>query len=544
MSETESQSPEAPAPASAPPLDRKAARILACVVTGCAMFLGSPETSWWWLGFVGWIPWLWAIDGVRPKHAFFLGWVSGVTAITVGFWWMTELLTRFAGLPWPLAAPIHVLFASYHALAWALPALVIAWLAKRGLRRALWSAPLAWSATEVLLPNIFPTFMALMWCWQPLWIQSADIGGATTVSFTMLAINAALYELIKAYRAGEGVARVPLIAALAWLIGVPAYGALRISQTEAFMAEAQRMKIGLVQGNFGIKTYTRGNMKRKILGEMQRVSGELQAQGAEMVVWGETAYPYMTFDREAQRDLPTNKRIAVRKNFNIPILFGAITADRTRKNPYPWNTAFGMNAEGEFVGRYDKNYPLVFGEYVPLVDPEWFTDLIPSASHLNRGDGPEIITLNGQAIGPMICYEDLLPYFVREISNAGASVLINLTNDSWFGKTREQAEHLGLAVFRAVEHRRGLIRTVNAGISAYVDPTGRVVQQTEVTDSDVEGYTGAVGFVADVPMVDPSYQTVFGYTGRLFGVLCVLGIAGLAYSTRRREDETPAPAQA
>ena len=263
---------------------------------------------------------------------------------------------------------------------------------------------------------------------------------------------------------------------------------------------------------------------------LERVSGELQAEGAEMVVWGETAFPYMAFDRASVRDLPTRSPIAVRKKFNIPILFGAITADRTGDNPYPWNTAFGMNAEGEFVGRYDKNYPLIFGEYVPLVDPDWFTELIPSASHLNRGDGPEIIVINGQSIGPTICYEDLLPYFVRDISNAGASVLINLTNDSWFGKSWEQPEHLGLAVFRAVEHRRGLVRTVNAGISAYIDPTGRVVEQTEVTDSDTEGYGKAVGFVADVPMVDPAYTTVFGYTGRLFGWLCVFGVVALAVS--------------
>jgi apolipoprotein N-acyltransferase len=300
------------------------------------------------------------------------------------------------------------------------------------------------------------------------------------------------------------------------------------------MDEAQHLKIGLVQGNFGIKTYTIRKMKRRILSDMQKVSRQLQDEGAQMVVWGETAYPYMAFDREASHDLPTKHRRRVRRGFDIPIVFGAITADRTRENPYPWNTAYAMDSDGELIGRYDKNYPLVFGEYVPIVDPEWFTDLIPSASHLNRGEGPEIFEVAGHPMGPMICFEDLLPTFTRDIANAGASVFINLTNDSWFGKSWAQEEHLGLAVFRAVEHRRGLVRTVNAGVTAYVDPLGKVVERTEVTDSDTDGYQGAVGFVADVPMTDPEYVTVYGHFGHAFGFTCWFGVFGLGWRARKR----------
>ncbi len=527
------------------PWDRFWPRAGAAALTGAFMVLGVPETNWWWLGFCAWIPLFWAMEGLSGRRAFLMGLISGVTAIFFGFFWMTELLTRFAGLPQLIASPIHLLFSFYHGLAWAIPAGVVGFIRHRGgSAHLLWVMPLAWVVTEAFMPNIFPTFMALMWCWQPLWIQTADIGGVIMVSFIMLLINAGLYESWRAWSGGQR-AQLKLAAGvtLAALVLTPAYGAWRIAAVDRLIETAPKLRIGVVQGNFGIFTYTRSKMKRRILAEMQRVSAELAAEGAQVVTWGETAYPYLSFGREEnQHDLPENNYRRVRRGFDIPIIFGAVTADASGQNPYPWNSAFAMDAEGKVTGRYDKNYPLIFGEYVPIVDPEWFIDLIPSASHLNRGEGPELLEIEGYAIGAMICYEDILPHFTREVVNAGASVLVNLTNDSWFGKTREQAEHLGLAVFRAVEHRRGLVRVVNAGISAYVDPAGRVVQSTEVTDSDVEGYQGAVGFNADVPMVDPEFRTFYGRTGSGFAFLCLGALVFLGRKRGERSAKAKPPA--
>ena len=515
------------------PWDRPLLRVAASALCGVFMFMGSPDTNMWWLGFIAWVPWMWSFEGLNPKRAFLVGWVAGFVAVFVGHFWMTELLTRFAGLPDAISIPILALFALFHGLLWGVPAALLTWLRRRTGRRSVWAAPMAWSATELMLPNIFPTFMALMWCWQPLWIQTAELGGVSTVSFTMLAMNSGIYEAIRAWKAADRPALKRAVAmAAGFILGVPIYGAIRIAQVEALADEVPHLKIGAVQGNFGIVTYTRGRMKRDILREMQRVSGELQAQGADLVAWGETAYPYQSFDRESFEDLPQNNPRKVRRGFDIPIIFGAITNDSTGQNPYAWNTAFAMNGEGTITGRYDKNYPLVFGEYVPIVDPEWFLDLIPTASHLNRGDGPGVLEVAGQPIGTMICFEDILPHFARETANAGASVFVNLTNDSWFGRSWEQGEHLGLAVYRSVEHRRGLVRVVNAGISAYVDPTGRVVQQTGVTDSDVEGYKGAEGFVADVPMTPPDYKTPFGWFGQGLLLIC---LGGLFQISRRRD---------
>lgn len=508
-------------------------RLLAAAATGSAMWISAPDMDVWWLAFVGWVPLLWAIHKRPPKHAFVYGWVAGFVSVFVGFFWMSELLTRFAGFGTPAAAAITGLFALWLGLLWAVSAWITAWLTQRSGRSTLLIYPMAWAAIEFVLPSIFPVYMALSWAWHPLWIQTAEIGGALTVSFVMVAINAAIWETVRAKwlpeRGERGrIDKLALGTLAAWLIGVPAYGALRIHQVEREMAEAPKVQFGVVQGNFGIDTYATRAMKPVLLRELQRVTSELDRQGADVVLWGETAYPFGRFTRQHQADLPEIDRRRIQRDFDVPVIVGLVTHDGTRENPYAWNSAWVLHQDGTWGTRYDKNYPLMFGEAAPPgVDPEWYLDKIPSASHLNRGEGPSVLEVAGYRMGALICYEDILASFTRDVANQRVNALVNLTNDSWFGKTREQSEHLGLAVYRAIEHRKPLLRSVNAGISAYVDPTGRVIEQLATTDSDRDGYQGAEGFLAEVPMMPADTRTVYGVTGGLFGWLCIGGLFGV-----------------
>lgn len=498
------------------------------------MWLGVPDTDLWWLGFVGWIPWFWAIDGQSPRRAFFYGLGAGIVAVFVGFYWMTELLVRFGGMPLAPSLGVHFLFASWQGSQWAFSALIIAWLAKRRARVSLlWSAPLAWTAVEALLPNIFPTYLPLLWCWQPLWIQHAELGGVTTVSFTMLAINAAFYVLLREWFTHRRWSKPAAVAAAAWCLGVPLYGAIRIAQVDAIAEESRQIKIGVVQGNFGIRTYGRRRLKPKLLADLQHISTQLESQGAQLLLWGETAYPYAEFWRDSTEDLPLTHPRRVRRGFTVPLIAGVVTHDRSHENPYPWNSAWVFHSDGSLGDRYDKNYPLMFGESVPLVDPKWYLKVMPHASYLNPGDGPVVLGVEGLRFGALICYEDILPRFARATANEGIHAFVNLTNDSWFGKTREQGEHLGLGIFRAIEQRRAVVRSVNAGASAYVDPVGRVIHRTEVTDADADGWQGAEGFLAKVPMIDPAYRTLYARTGELFNGLCIAALILLGLRRRR-----------
>ena len=141
----------------------------------------------WVLGYVAWIPMLAAVEGTRPRQALFWGWLVGTFTVFWGFFWITELLVKFAGFPVPVGAPVTFLFASYHGLLWGLAMMVTVWLTART-KLPLWiTAPLAWVAIEATLPNIFPIYMAQGWAAAPMLIQTAELGGVTTVSFVMVA---------------------------------------------------------------------------------------------------------------------------------------------------------------------------------------------------------------------------------------------------------------------------------------------------------------------------------------------------------------------
>ncbi|MCA9705350.1 MAG: apolipoprotein N-acyltransferase, partial [Myxococcales bacterium] len=511
----------ADAPAPSPRTRTRLQRTAAALLSTVGMVLCCPDYDLWWLGCVAWVPYFWAIEGLPPRQAMRYGWLTGTLTVLWGFFWLTNLLTKFAGLPMVAAFPIAVLFSAWHGLIWGLSAWIIAWLRGRG-ASLLVVAPMAWVAMEAVLPNLFPIYMALGWCWQPLLIQTAELGGVTMVGATMVALNAALYRVLDAWLEQRRLDRRALVVLLAWVVGIPAYGAIRIAQVEAQMEAAPKLKIAAIQGNFSILQMRRHDQKIPILRRQQELMHQYQEQGAQLAVWGETAYPNgRVWFRDSIHDLPDGHMWEVQRGFDIPVVFGTVTRDRTGREKFPYNTAIMLDGQGQVTGMYDKVYRLAFGEYAPLVDPEWYLSKIPNAAHIAKGKGPGVLqveTDDGKTwrLGPFICYEDILPRFVRDAANQGVHVLVNLTNDAWFGKTHEPAQHLGLAVFRTVEHRKGMVRAVNTGISTYIDPTGRAVAKTRVTDPDIDGPQPAEGVLADVPMMDPQARTLYGLTGELF----------------------------
>lgn len=509
-------------------------RLLLVALSAIGMVLSCPDWDQFWLGYLMWIPYFAAIEGLPARKAFGYAWLVGIITVFWGFFWMSQLLTKFAGFPLIAAMPVTLLFAMWHGLLWGLSALLITY-ARARTNLPLWIiAPVCWIAVEATLPNIFPIYMAHAWCWQPLLMQTAELGGVTMVSGIMVATNAVLYTLLRARLDARTPARRDAIALAVLVLGNPAYGALRIAQVEGEIEEAPKLRFGVVQGNMSIMQMANPEQRRKVLAAEQAKTAELQAQGAQVALWGETAYPNpRAFTRQSTTDLPEKNPWHVRRGFDIPVIFGTVTRDETGREPYPFNTAILLDGDGKIAGTYDKVYRLMFGEYAPLVDPKWYLEQVPSASHIAQGKGAGVLQLGPWRLGPFICYEDILPRFVRDAANQDVNAFVNLTNDAWFGKTAEPAQHLGLAVFRAVEHRKPMVRSVNTGVSVYIDPTGRAHDKTRVTDPDIEGPQPPDGFAVDVPMMDPTSRTLYGLTGEGFDALCVLGVVAMLWRRRR-----------
>ena len=203
----------------------------------------------------------------------------------------------------------------------------------------------------------------------------------------------------------------------------------------------------------------------------------------------------------------------------------------------PFNTAFLADTNGRVLASYDKEQLLVFGEYIPFGD--WFPKIyewIENASHWGRGTSTAPLVLGDWRLGTIICYEDILPRYVRKTMAARdgvrPDVLINITNDSWYGPYKEQAEHLALAAFRAVEHHRALVRDTNTGISAFVDPAGRTLQKT--------GLFEEATLVGSVPKM--SGTTVYEVIGDVVGY-AALAILVVVWWRGRERQGGPVPGQ-
>lgn len=508
----------------------------AAMISAALTCASSTAYPYWWLSFVAWVPLLWATEQRAPGQAFRFAWLTGFLSVFVAFGWMPELLGVFGNLSKPFAILGHAIFSAYHGLMWALPFALAALLAQGHSHRRTWALPLSWGVIEVLLPQVFNVHIGYFWAPRPDLIQAAELVGATGVSMLLVLTNALLYRALQNLVAEPQLKWTPIAAWLAVIAANPFLGRLRISQIEQEIARAPKVKIGVVQGNFGIRT--RRKMSAQSLAALQQKSAELEAQGADMILWGETTYPYPKFMRDATHDFPEGSRLRVRKGFSLPLIFGLVTRKQTQgRHREIWNTAMVLQSDDRIGDTYDKVYPLWFGEHAPFVDPKWYLKTFPNASHINRGTSPRVLEVNGHRFGPLICYEDLLPVFTTTATKLGVNALLAMNNESWFGRSNAQLDHLGLSVFRAVEQRRPLVRAVNAGVSTYVTPTGAMTLATKVTDSDKDGLQGPDGFVAEVPMMDAKRITIYARFGTYWRwglCLLTLGLAGRALVERRK----------
>jgi apolipoprotein N-acyltransferase len=143
-----------------------------------------------------------------------------------------------------------------------------------------------------------------------------------------------------------------------------------------------------------------------------------------------------------------------------------------------FNTAFLTDAKGRVLGRYHKQVLLAFGEYLPFAKVLALLPAMPFADGFTPGSGPVVFHLpRGVRVGPLICYEDLMPYLSRKfVGEARANLLVNLTNDAWYGKSVGPWQHLWLAQSRAIETRRTLLRVTNTGVTSLVNAKGEVVK--------------------------------------------------------------------
>jgi len=451
--------------------------LLAAILSGLLVAAAFPKWDQTYLLIFALVPLFWALQGRSLRAAFWLGLVSGLAHYVALLYWIVFVTHVFGKLPLIVAIGILLLLAGYLSLYTAVWGWGVAWGAARGLS-LLWWAPALWVTLEMGQTYIISGFP-----WEllgnglyryPLLLQLADITGVYGLSFLIVLVNVSLYLLCFPPRGRALRFRQAAVVCLLLVLWV-GYGYYRLAEVDTLAAESPKIKVAVVQGNIKQGEKWQKNM---VLATLDRYA-ELtrRVQGARLIIWPETAAPFLflrTPDLAARVE-------AIAKESKAYLLFGSPAWELTSEGERYFNRAYLLNPEGQTIGFYDKAHLVPYGEYVPL--RRYFPFLgkmVPMVGDFAEGPVGAIVSLPEGAIGPLVCYESIFPYLSRAQVANGAHLLVNITNDAWFGKTAAAYQHLSMAVIRAAENHVCLARAANTGISAFIDGAGRLLWTSEL----------------------------------------------------------------
>ena len=516
----------------------------AVLMTAAFVILSSPGlTRWWPLSLLAWmapVPLLVELPRHGLRKAFLLGWVAG-TLINLGLCsCFPALLTRFAGLHPALALALTLVIVAYQGLGWAAWATVV-----RGAATAR-AGPLLAATAMVLVerwfPMVFPYSLGqTQYRWLPM-IQVAELGGPYVVTFLMFLLAATVARAIGSRRQGHRLPWPAILVASATVAAALAFGQVRLASTAQARERAPTLHVGVVQGSVAHTDWVaRPADDLATLTRYQQLSAELERRDRpDLLVWPEKAYPLL-LRHDAAHDYPLGNPHRVREGFDRPLIFGATTVDVSSREIY--NSAAFLDASDSLQIAYDKVRLIFYSEWLPRslrgwVSGNWYrpgTRLEPLLVQVPNADG----TVRQVSVSLFICFEAIFPDHVRELVKRRPELLVNLSDDSWFGDSLEPEQHLSSTVFRAIESRRDLVRATGSGISAFIAATGEIQQRTELSKAPSESRSLDLRQVRLLQL-----PSIYGAVGDLFcwcSAGIVLLVLGAHRATRARRARRPPP---
>jgi apolipoprotein N-acyltransferase len=404
-----------------------------------------------------------ALASRRGWAAFRVGWFGGSVQWLVAVPWVVIVLSRHGHLPAPLAVLALLLMAAILGLQWALAA----WAAARTAPPwRPWALPLSLASVEMLQrfpPWIFPwNPVAAVATAAPPLMTPLPVLGALGLSLLLLLAGSALGELAaRRWRSGGALALVSL-----------AVFAAASAASPRFRESGGTVRVAALQPNVPLEMRWDAANLAAIEARVWRLNRAAAETGASWIVWPESAIP-----RYVERDRAYRAAIeAFARRSGAWLLVGSIGFGESGEEYF--NSVFAVSPGGVLPWRYDKVHLVPFGEYVPLVGK--LAVLRPLVREVGAfTPGRSVLPLPGPAgpVGLAVCYEVTYPGLIAQEVRNGAVVLATITNDGWYGDSAAPRQHLALAQLRAAESRRYLVRAANTGISAIVDPYGRVADQ-------------------------------------------------------------------
>ena len=508
------------------------------------------------LCWVGLTPLLWALTrktdqgmGLGAGQGAALGYLSGFLWYLGNCYWIYQTMYLYGGLDKPVAAGILILFSLYLGLYHALfGGIVGAIRSSFGAQTALLLSPFVWVAVELARARITGLPWDLLGIAQienAALTRLAPIGGVYAISFVIALVNAlwlVRIEIREQRHTRLVLTVVGVLLVVLYVIGVRSFAVRPRYQASATATLVQEnLEVGAaakgpepsaeqllrsfayLSRHPGESMYL-GMPERKGTPLVHFVQNDSAPRDSNLIVWPESPAPFQEDDPQFRSAIS-----ALAREANAPVIVGNIAIDRTTANTrgyFLFNAASFVAPQGEFVGRYSKMHLVPFGEYVPFKSLFSFArNLLHEAGTFDAGATRTLFSVNGHRYGTFICYESIFADEIRQFVRNGADVLINISNDGWYGDTSAPWQHLNMVRMRAIENHRWILRATNTGVTSAIDPSGRVIEAAprHVRTSIRVGF----GYEHDL--------TFYAAHGDWFAWICALITAGaLVISLRTR----------
>jgi len=487
------------------------------IISGALMILAFPVFDMYLLAWVAFIPLLLSIWKKTPGEAFQTGFVFGLVYFFGTLYWIYHSINFYGGFSFTASLAIVLLLCCYMSIYPAVFAYFFSSFIKKTHLPALLIGPVLWVVLEFIRSYAFTGFPwssigYSQYKFLPV-IQISDITGVYGISFLVLAFNSAIVDI---FLIKSRIRQTPLFPLSYTILGFIilfiiiasslGYGFWRLGQSRP----GHMIKVSVVQGNIEQDKKWNPVFQKYVMDAYTGLSLEAARSSPDLIIWPETAVPFIFGDDKKN----TEQLAEFQRTLKSYLLFGSVLEKKTSSEQLSLtNSVILLNKQGKITYQYDKIHMVPFGEYVPLRRVLFFVDkLVAGIGDYVPGNQYIKAETEFGSFASLVCYEIIFPGLVRKFYSKNGDFIVTVTNDAWFGKTAGPYQHFSMAVFRAIENRKPVMRSANSGISGFIDSNGRIVAKTELFKRQ---------FLTREIKTDDTLTFYSGY-GDLFTYLCIV----------------------
>ena len=450
--------------------------LIFALLSGALTALAFPKFKLIFFAWISLIPLLKMLPGKRPGQGFKLGLLSGFAFYAVLLYWIPAVPMHYGNMSLGISILVYIMLALVLALFWGLFGWITCLVGKKLFTGEIYLLiPFFWITSEFLVTKALTGFPwgVLGYSQQPnlYLIQMASVTGVYGISFLLILFQCMFLLSMRIKK------RSPFFSILALILLIHMAGFLTVRNIKEETGE-NTFKASVIQGNISSDIYwpnLSDEEKRGLLEEHLQLSQECVDEGSRLIVWPEFSLPlcfscpyglYLDFRKSLEEFVSRT---------DSTLVLGTNEIGSDGENTLYFNSSLTLRPDSSFT-QYNKMHLVPFGEYTPYKKVFFFIDrLTHSIGEVTSGREHILHSYRGIPFGTPICYEIIFPNLVRKFTQKGAQFLATITNDGWYGRSAAPYQHFSIAVLRAVENRRYLLRAATTGISGFIDPYGRII---------------------------------------------------------------------